>query len=221
MSNELLFFLQIITVFGSVLGALILGKEALVACISFLFVIANLFVIKQISVFGLNVTPTDVYIIGGVLGFNFLQEFYGKKIAEKTIWISFLVSLIFVVMSRIHVWFAPNVHDVTHGLFVKVLGFLPRIAIASFIAHVVAQYFRLFFYGFLKKIFINRYLITRNLTVTVIEQALDTALFSFIGLYGIVYSLRDVFLLSFSVKLITIMCTIPAIVLARFFVRRG
>ena len=220
MKNEILFFLQTIVVTSSVLLALVLGKEALVAAITFLFVLANLFVVKQITLFGFNVTSTDVYVIGAVLGFNLLQEYFGKEIAKKTIWISFFVSFLCVVMAQLHLKYVPNVYDVTQGAFSQVLGFLPRIVAASFIAHIGSQYLRLFLYEFLKKLFNSRYFVSRHLFTTIVEQGLDTFLFGFIGLYGVVHTITDIFIISFIIKIITIFCTTPSVMLSKWILRR-
>lgn len=217
--NEILFLLQTVFIAGSVLGALALGKEALVALISAIFLVANLFVIKQITLFGFDVTATDVYIIGAVLAFNLLQEFYGKRIAKKTIWISFFISLIFVILSKVHLLYVPNSHDFVHGSFEKILCFLPRIVFASFVAHVFSQYVRLFLYGRLQKLAGGRFLVSRNIVITVVEQLLDTVIFGFIGLYGVVHALTNVFLISFLVKMITIICTVPWLLLVQFIFR--
>ena len=215
MNNELLFFLQTGVVSAAVLGALVLGKEALVCCIAFLLVLANLFVVKQITLFGFQVTAADVYIIGAVLGFNLLHEYFGKKSAQKAIWTSFFISLVFVVMAQIHLHYLPNAHDVTNNAFSIVLGFLPRIIMASFVTHLVVQYFRLFFYGMLQRYFGSRYLVGRHIVVTSVEQIIDTVLFGFIGLYGIVHALTDIFVVSFIIKMIAILCTAPCLAFSR------
>jgi len=216
MINELVFFLQTIIVALVMLVALALGKEAVIAGISLLFVLANIFVVKQITLFGFEVTSADVYIIGAVLGFNLLHEYFGNNIAKKTIWISFFISAIVLVMSQLHLRYIPNMHDITQRSFMNIFGFLPRIVGASFAAHIGAQYLRLFLYGLLKRVCGSRYLVARNFFVTIVEQAVDTAIFGFIGLYGIVYSLTDVFFISFVIKLLAIVCTTPWLVLARF-----
>jgi hypothetical protein len=227
MQNEIIFFLQTIAVAASVLGALALGREALVACISFLFVLANLFVVKQVSLFGFDVMAADTYIIGAVLGFNLLQEFFGVQIAKKTIWVSFFISFIFVIMSQIHLWYAPNIYDSTQHLYAGILGFLPRIVLASFVAHIVSQYVRLWLYDVFKRtvggfnpLSANKYLVGRNLVVTAIEQSVDTLLFGFIGLYGVIHSIAEMFILSFTVKILTILCITPWVVLAKRIVGR-
>jgi len=220
MINELIFFAQTMLVSAAVLGALVLGREALIACISLLFVLANLFVVKQITLFGFEVTAADVYVVGAVLGFNLLQEYFGKKIARKTIWISFFVSLVCVVMSQLHLGYIPNAYDATQGAFTQILGVLPRLLIASFATHIIVQYFRLFFYGLLKKRYGSRHLVSRHFVVTTIEQIIDTGLFGFIGLYGVVHALTDVFVVSFCIKLVAIACTAPWLAVARVVMRR-
>ncbi|MCK4518100.1 VUT family protein, partial [Candidatus Babeliales bacterium] len=61
----------------------------------------------------------------------------------------------------------------------------------------------------------HKFLFARNLSVTVVEQALDTVLFGFLGLYGVVHSVTDVFVVSFSIKMLTILCMSPAVLWAK------
>ena len=218
MINELIFFVQTIIVAGFVLGALRLGREALVTCVTLLYVTANIFVVKQVTLFGFDVTCADVYIIGAVLASNLIQEYFGRDLAEKTIWISFFISLMFLVMSQVHLQYFPNPYDVTQNSFLNILGLLPRIVVASFIAYISSQYFRLFLYSFFKRIFSNN-LFARNLFTTLIEQALDTVVFGFIGLYGVVHAMTDVFVVSYSIKILAILLTIPWVLLARKVIR--
>lgn len=217
MVNELLFFGQTILVSGFVLGALALGKEGLIACISLLLVLANIFVVKQITLFGFAVTSADVYVVGAVLGCNLLQEYFGARIAKRTIWISFFVAVLAVVMAQVHLWYRPNMFDTTQCSFVHVFSFLPRVVFASFVAHIGAQYLRVWLYALLKGN--HRYFIVRNLVVTLIEQGADTVIFGFVGLYGVVHTLTDVFIFSFIIKVLAIVCIVPWIGLSRKFIK--
>ena len=56
-------------------------------------------------------------------------------------------------------------------------------------------------------------MLIRNISVTIFEQAIDTLIFGFIGLYGVVYNLTDVFVVSFAIKVIAIFCAAPVLVL--------
>ncbi len=104
-----------------------------------------------------------------------------------------------------------NTTNISGKQFAVILQFLPRLLLASFAAHFIAQYFRLFLYSFLKKYFASKYLLLRNLTVTILEQACDTIIFSFVGLYGIVHSISSIFIVSFAVKLLSIILVTPVL----------
>ena len=83
--NELVFFTSILAVSTFSLGVLSLGKEALVAFICLQGLLSNLFVTKQIMLFGLDVTSSDIFAVGTILSLNLLQEYYGPQIVKKAI----------------------------------------------------------------------------------------------------------------------------------------
>ena len=217
--NELLFFSHIALVVGFVLGALRLGKESLVALIALQVVFANLFVIKQMRLFGFSVTCSDVFAIGAILGLNLLQEYYGKTEASRAIRISFLSLLFFSAMSQMHLWYAPLPTDTTHTAFVSILSPAPRIALASLGVYYLVQQMDLRLFGWLKHRFQGKYLSVRIGLSLVLTQFVDTALFSFFGLYGLVDSLLDVIVLSFFIKCIIISCSSPLTMLSKRFVK--
>ena len=93
MMNELLFVIYSGIVSAAALLSLYIGKEALVAYISVLAVLANVFVLKQITFFSWHATASDVLVIGSVLGLNLLQEYFGKEAAKIAIWASFVMLL--------------------------------------------------------------------------------------------------------------------------------
>ena len=80
--NELIFFAHVLISVALMLGALRFGRVVLVAAICLQEVLANLFVLKQVTLFGLEVTCSDAYAIGSIIGLNLLQEFYGKERAR-------------------------------------------------------------------------------------------------------------------------------------------
>ncbi|MCF7800297.1 queuosine precursor transporter [Candidatus Babeliales bacterium] len=215
MLNELFFLLQIITVIIFVLASLYLGSQALVSFVCVQVVLANLFVTKQITLFGLNATCSDVFIVGSILGINLVQEYFSENLAKKTIYISFFISIFYLIMSQIHVFYIPNSYDYMQEHFVKILNFMPRITIASIIAYFVIQVLNLSFYKFLKKVFLDKYLVTRNFISIVVVQLLDTLIFASIGLCGIVNSILPIILISFTIKLIVILISTPFINLVK------
>lgn len=199
--NEALFFFHIFIVFVFSFLALKKGKEATIAWMALQAVLANLFVLKQISFFSLNATCSDVYAVGSVLSLNLLQEFFGKSEAHKSTLISFGAMVFFAVLAKIHLFYTPSAVDVTQKAFTTILEPAPRLLIASITVFYLVQQFDIRFYAYLKNRFSQASLPLRNGISLVLSQGLDTLLFTVLGLYGYVYSLFDVFLISVVIKL--------------------
>ena len=79
---------------------LAIGNQALCSFLCVQAILANLFVIKQITLLGFTATASDMYIVGSVLTLNLLQEYYGKDEARRAIWISFSMLLFYTIVSQ-------------------------------------------------------------------------------------------------------------------------
>lgn len=202
--NEFLFFLHIFILIVFLFVSAKIGKSALIIFVCLQTVLANLFVTKQMDFFSFTVTCSDVYVVSAIFGLNLLQEYFGKEEAKKTIYYSFIFLLLFMIVAKIHVLYTPAPVDTTQSSFVKIFESTPRIILASIFVFFLVQWFDLLFYGLLKKRYNKDSLIFRMVSSSVLSQFLDTVLFSFLGLYGIVDKIFDVIVLSFSVKFITI-----------------
>src|ERR1700676_46225 len=97
--NELAFVLQVAVLVGALFWAAKIGKEALIALCVLLSVLANFFVLKQMYLFGWNVTCSDAFAIGNIFGLNMLSQAYGREAAKKTIWISFFGMVFYAAVS--------------------------------------------------------------------------------------------------------------------------
>jgi uncharacterized integral membrane protein (TIGR00697 family) len=206
--NEFLFLIQILLIMGFALGALKLGKSALTAWVTIQALIANLFVLKQIHLLGFNVTASDAFAIGSLLGLNFLQEFFSREEAQKATWICFFFLIFFTFVSQIHLLYQPSPDDRTQPAFLTLLSSSPRLLLASMSVFFVVQQVDIRFFTFLKQCFPQASFTCRSAIALVFSQFLDTFLFSFAGLYGLVASVFDVIILSYAVKLIVITCFI-------------
>lgn len=209
--NELIFLLHIIFVTAFTLGAFYIGKNALLAVVALQAVLANLFVIKQIEIFGFNATCADVFIVGSVLGINLLQEYYGKTWSKKALYISFFCMTFYLVMTQIHLLYIPAAYDNSHELFEGILSFAPRIIIASIAVYFVVLLINNWFYGYIKNKFENKYVVLRNFISIIFTQFLDTVLFVFIALYGIVESIWQVMFVGFVLKVMVVFISVPFI----------
>ena len=215
MINELIFIAHALIVAATALGALRLGSHALVAFISVQCMLANVFVVKQMNLYSFTVTTADAFTIGAVLGLNLLQEYYGKKEAHKAIWISFALLVFYGIMTQIHLWYHPSPYDTAHPAYEAILGCMPRIIIASFTVYLLVQQFDAWFYGYLKKVCGNNYLLIRNYISLSCSQLLDTILFSLLGLYGIAHNIWHIIAVSYAIKLCAIAIASPLLALSK------
>ncbi len=213
--NELIFIFHTVIIATFALGALALGRSALVAFVCTQCILANLFVVKQITLFGLTATCADAFTVGATIGLNLLQEYFGKEIAKKTIWINFFLLIFYAIVSQIHLIYIPHSADIMHLHFMPLLNLMPRIVIASFSVYLISQMADFYLYGFLKKTFQDRYIIVRNYASIAFCQLLDTILFSFLGLYGIIDNIWEVITISYLIKLASIIIATPFVGFSR------
>jgi len=205
--NEFLFFSQIFLVAIFALGALRLGKEALICWVVIQALIANLFVLKQITLFGFDVTASDAFAIGSLLGLNFLQEYFSKEDAKKATWVCFFFMIFFTLVSQLHLFYKPSTYDSAHAAFETILSPSPRLLLASMSVFFIVQRIDILFFKFLKVRLPKASFALRSTLALIVSQSLDTVFFSFAGLYGIVNSVIDIILISLAVKLIVIFCS--------------
>lgn len=192
-----------------------LGKQALASFVTVCCVLANLFVLKQISLFGLTASASDSYSIGAILGLNLLQEYYGRKEAQKAILISFILLLLYCIGSLLHLAYIPVDADSMHNHYGAILTNTPRIIAASLAVYVSVQYCDTWLYSTLNRYWNGKRLVLRNGISIVLCQLLDTIFFSYLGLYGLVHNIQEIIIVSFIVKLCAISATLPFIALSK------
>lgn len=220
--NELVFFLYILIISSSLLISLKISKEALISIICLQAILVNLFVTKEIPIFGLLATASDAIAVGITLGLNLLQEYFGKIEAQKTIWISFFCAIFYSIVSKLHVLYIPANENISvSNCFDIILNSTLRLIMASLIVYIIVQNIDCQLYGYLNKKFKNRYFILRNYGSTFITQFLDTLLFSFLGLYKLnsnfssINTIVQIIIVSYTIKLIVIFIATPYLALSK------
>lgn len=218
--NHLIFIAHSIVIGASTLFFGWLGNAALTSYISLLFVLTNIFVIKQIELCNYAVTGADAYIIGISFGINLLQEIWGKKTAQKAIFTSFACCLIYLIMGYFQTWYIPAPYDTSHEHFIYLMHNSLRIMIASFISYLMVQYFDTITYGYLKTKTNGKYFIARNYVSMLSSQLFDTLIFSFLGLYGIMHNITHIIIVSYGIKVAAIFLSTPFMYYAKKIVRK-
>ena len=198
--NEFLFFAHILITLCFLFLSLRIGKETLRVFVSVSWLLANIFVTKQILLFGFECTASDVYVIGAMIGTSMIQEFFGKKEALSTLWTSFFILGLFIVMSLFHLAYSPSPGDSMHSAFLQILDPMPRLAAVSFLTSLFVARLDIALFAFLQR-HLPLPFATRSFLTTSSVLLLDTLLFTLFGLGNLASSPLDICIVSYSIKL--------------------
>ncbi len=185
MINELLWILLlVVTLLGILLAYRLFGKIGLFAWVGVAIILANIQVMKTVQIFGL-VTAMGNIIYGTIFfATDILNENYGRKDAQKAVWIGFFVLIFATIVMQISLNFVPDESDFLSPALKEIFGFLPRIAVASLIAYLISQLYDVWVFNFLKKKTKGKHLWLRNNVSTLTSQLIDNVIFTFIAFVG-------------------------------------
>ncbi|MBD3366751.1 MAG: queuosine precursor transporter [Candidatus Eisenbacteria bacterium] len=174
------------------------GEDALRVLVG-LFVAAlvasNFVAAKLITVAGFTVPAAVLlfplsYILGDVL-----TEVYGYAVARKTIWIGFACNVVVVAVTWATIVVPPSPVWTLAGFgtageaqsaYSAVLGFAPRIVLASLVAYLVGEFLNAAVLARLKVATSGRHLWVRTIGSTLVGQLADSAIFITIAFAGTV-----------------------------------
>lgn len=126
-----------------------------------------------------------IYIFGDIL-----TEVYGYKYARRAIWIGFGVMLLAVLAFTI-VRYLPFPSEYTsQPAYEAVLGFFPRIVLASLLAYLVGSFLNSYVLAKLKLKMKGKKLWARLIGSTVVGEFFDTVVFGLVAFGGIL-GLKD------------------------------
>lgn len=138
---------------------------------------ANIIAVKLISIATL-VLPAAIVIfpISYIFG-DILTEVYGYRQARRVIWLGFLCNLIAVVAIWIGQILPAAPFWDAQGAYERILGYTPRLLVASFAAYLVGEFANSFVLAKMKIKTRGRWLWTRTIGSTFVGQGLDSFVF--------------------------------------------
>ncbi|NPA26537.1 MAG: queuosine precursor transporter [Chloroflexi bacterium] len=157
-------------------------------------IVSNIIAAKLVNLFGL-VLPAAVilfpvtYILGDVL-----TEVYGYARARRAIWVGFAANALAVAAIAIGGWLPPasfwtlGVYDSpaqAQQAYQALLGFTPRLLVASFSAYLVGEFLNAWVLAKLKVRTQGRYLWMRTIGSTIVGQGADAAVFITLAFWGV------------------------------------
>ncbi|MBV9231967.1 MAG: queuosine precursor transporter [Chloroflexi bacterium] len=147
---------------------------------------ANIIAVKFIFLFGFLVPAGIIVFPLSYLFGDVLTEVYGYGAARQVIWLGFACNLLAVIAIYLGglAPAAPFWHD--QAAYETILGFTPRLLLASFIAYLVGEFTNSFILARLKIATKGRWLWTRTIGSTLVGEGLDTLIFISIAFWGII-----------------------------------
>lgn len=145
---------------------------------------ANIIAVKVISV-GSVILPAAIIIfpISYIFG-DILTEVYGYRLARRVIWLGFACNLIFVFFAWAGQLLPPASFWGGQEAYESILGYAPRLLIASFAGYLVGEFANSFVLARMKVLTRGRWLWTRTIGSTIIGQGLDTSIFITLAYIG-------------------------------------
>ncbi|GBC63258.1 transporter [Desulfonema ishimotonii] len=147
---------------------------------------ANIIAVKLINIAGL-ILPAAViifpvsYIVGDVL-----TEVYGYKQARQVIWLGFFCNILAVAA----IWAGGLLPAAAfwdgQAAYERILGFAPRLLMASFIAYLIGEFANACVLAKMKILTGGKWLWTRTIGSTLVGQGLDSVVFVFVAFSGVI-----------------------------------
>jgi uncharacterized integral membrane protein (TIGR00697 family) len=145
---------------------------------------ANITAVKLVSVFGL-VLPAAIIIfpISYICG-DVLTEVYGYRQARRVIWLGFACNLFAVIAIWLGGLLPPASFWDGQAAYERILGYVPRLLAASFLAYLVGEFANSFVLAKMKIATGGRWLWTRTIGSTLVGQGLDSLVFITVAFAG-------------------------------------
>ena len=158
-------------------------------------VASNFVAAKLITVVGFTVPAAVLlfplsYILGDVL-----TEVFGYAVARKVIWTGFACNILVVAVTWVTIAVPPSpfwslagfeTSTQAQAAYGAVLGFAPRIVLASLVAYLAGEFLNAAVLSRLKVATRGRHLWVRTISSTLVGQLADSALFITIAFVGVV-----------------------------------
>jgi queuosine precursor transporter len=177
------------SLFGSWYARKYNKSDALIALYVAFVLVSNIIAYKVVAYdlgfatfFAIAATP--IFSVTFLLN-DIVNEKFGKKETQKMIFITFITQVVatFFIWMAIALPSAPFWQD--QEIFTKIIGFAPRVMLASWVAFLLSENLDTYIFAWLKKLTKGKHLWARNIFSAIPAMALDTVIFVTIAFYGV------------------------------------
>lgn len=161
-------------------GVFVVIVAVFVTCL----ITANVIAVKLIDLFGW-IVPAGVLIfpLSYVTG-DVLTEVYGYRQARRVIWLGFICNAVVVVAVWLGQILPPAGFWDGQAAYERILGYTPRLLVASFAAYLVGEFTNSFVLAKMKVATRGRWLWMRTIGSTLVGQGLDSIVFIVLAFAG-------------------------------------
>jgi hypothetical protein len=147
-------------------------------------IVANIISVKLVNIAGLLVPAGVIVFPISYIAGDVLTEVYGFQRARQVIWLGFACNLLAVIA----IWVAQMLPGAAfwdaQAAYERILGFTPRLLVASFTAYFVGSYANAAIMSRMKVLTKGRWLWSRTIGSTIVGEGLDSLVFISIAFWS-------------------------------------
>ncbi len=160
-----------------------------VVCLFITSLIAsNIVAVKLIKVFGLVLPAAVIVFPISYIMADVLTEVYGYSAARRVIWLGFACNLMVVLVFWIGKVLPPAPFWQGQDAYDLILGYTPRLLMASFLAYLVGEFFNAYIMSRMKVLTKGKWLWIRTISSTLLGEGMDSLVFITIAFWGVMPS---------------------------------
>jgi uncharacterized integral membrane protein (TIGR00697 family) len=153
-----------------------------IACL----IAANIMAVKIVYIFGFILPAAIVIFPVSYIAGDVLTEVYGYREARKVIWLGFFCNFIVVAAFWLGKIMQPAPFWGGQAAYARILGYTPRILVASFLAYLVGEFSNSYILARMKIATNGRWLWTRTIGSTLVGEGLDSLIFITVAFMGVI-----------------------------------
>ena len=206
------------------------GKVGLLLFVPLSVVLANIQVLKMMTLFGIDTTMGNIAFGGVFLVSDILSEIEGKKYARKIVSIGFVTMIFTTIVMNWAIAVKPATIDTFQTHLIAIFGMnvaelsVVRVTVASLMAFAVSQLFDVWAYQFIRKWKPDyKDIWIRNNLSTIVGQVIDNSVFTLLAFAG-VYGVKELFIIAFSTYFLELFISVmdtPFVYIAALWKKQG
>ncbi|APR64565.1 queuosine precursor transporter [Borrelia anserina] len=219
MNNEILWCIMLICTYSILIIIYkLFGKKGLFTWVTSSVIIANIQVLKQITIFGLNATLGNIIYASSYVATDILSELYGRKSSKKAVYMGFISFLSFAFITNIQLYFSTSNSDIYLKNLESIFSSIPILLAASIIAYIISQLNDIYLFQFIKDKF-PKFLFIRSNGSTLVSELIDTIIFVSITTYFNIFpkeAYMDIIITTYLIKGLAGILGTPFIYIAKY-----